>query len=53
MLTTTRANPGPGAYDPKVTLNPNGSYYVAGIPNSKAPTFSLPSLPRFNQSKLD
>lgn len=53
MLTTTRHNPGPGAYDPKVTINPHGTYYVATIPNSKAPTFSLPSLPRFKQSRLD
>ena len=53
MLTTTRANPGPGAYDPKTMLSPNGSYYVAGIHNSKSHTFSLPSLPRFRQDKQD
>ena len=45
--------PGPGAYDPKTTLSPNGSYMIAGIPNSKAPSFSLPSLPRFRESRLD
>ena len=53
MLTTTRHNPGPGAYDPKTGTTPNGEYFVAGIHNSKAPTFSLPSLPRFKQEKKD
>lgn len=53
MLTTTRYNPGPGAYDPKVGTNPTGDYFIASIHNSKAPTFSLPSLPRFKNEKKD
>ena len=53
MLTTTRHNPGPGAYDPKTSFDPSGNYFVSSISNSKAPTFSLPSLPRFSHSKLD
>jgi len=51
MLTSTRFNPGPGSYDPKTNFNPNGTYFVASIHNSKAPTFSLPSLPRFKDDK--
>jgi len=53
VLTSARHVPGPGAYDPKTTLSPTGSYMIAGIPNSKAPAFSLPSLPRFRESRLD
>jgi hypothetical protein len=53
LLTSTRFNPGPGAYDPKTNFNPNGTYFVANIHNSKAPTFSLPSLPRFKDEKRD
>ena len=53
MLTSTRHNPGPGAYEPKNTLNSTGNYFVASIKNSMAPTFSLPSLKRFNPDKKD
>lgn len=53
MLTTTRFNPGPGAYDPKTNTNPNGNYFIGTIHNSKASTFSLPSLPRFRDEKRD
>lgn len=53
MLTTTRNNPGPGAYEPKTTINNDGRYFVATMKNSGAPTFSLPSLPRFQNEKAD
>lgn len=53
LLTTARYNPGPGAYDPKVGTNPTGEYFIASLHNSKAPTFSLPSLPRFRDDKKD
>ena len=51
MLTSTRHNPGPGAYEPKTTLSATGNYFVANIKNSMAPSFSLPSLKRFRQEK--
>ena len=44
MLTSTRLNPGPGAYEPKTFTNPTGIYFISSVKNSKAPTFSLPSL---------
>ena len=50
-MTSTRHNPGPGAYDPKTYTNAAGVYAIAGIKNSKAPNFSLPSLPRFIYAK--
>lgn len=53
MLTTARHNPGPGAYEPKTAISATGSYLVAGLKNSKAPCFSLPSLPRFNYEKRE
>lgn len=53
MLTTTRYNPGPGAYQPKTNFDPQGKYFIAGLSNSKAPTFSLPSLPRFSNGNKD
>jgi len=52
-LTSARYNPGPGAYDPKNSTSPTGEYFVASLHNSKAPTFSLPSLPRFKDEKKD
>jgi hypothetical protein len=51
MLTTQRYNPGPGAYEPKNSITPSGSYFVSTIKNSGAPSFSLPSLPRFDAKK--
>jgi hypothetical protein len=51
MLTSTRHNPGPGAYEPKNTLSATGNYFVANIKNSLAPSFSLPSLKRFKPEK--
>ncbi len=47
-MTTVRQNPGPGAYDSKTGMSLTGSYQIAGFKNSKAPSFSLPSLKRFN-----
>jgi hypothetical protein len=53
MLTSTRFNPGPGAYQPKVTLDGKGKYFIGSCKNSLAPSFSLPSLKRFdNNGKL-
>ena len=48
LMTTVRLNPGPGAYEPKNQMNQTGQYLIAGVKNSKAPTFSLPSLKRFS-----
>lgn len=50
MLTSTRFNPGPGAYEPKNTLDAKGKYFVGSCKNSLAPSFSLPSLKRFNMA---
>lgn len=47
MLTSTRHNPGPGAYEPRTTLSATGNYFVGTMKNSLAPNFSLPSLKRF------
>lgn len=48
LLTTIRHNPGPGAYEPKTSITKDGKYYIASLKSSKAPTFSLPSLSRFD-----
>jgi len=53
MLTSTRHNPGPGAYEPKTFTNSHGNYFVSSIKNTGAPTFSLPSLSRFSIGKPD
>ena len=53
MLTSTRNNPGPGAYDPKTSIDPCGKYFIASIKNSGAPAFSLPTLSRFSYGKAD
>ena len=53
LFTSARFNPGPGTYDPKNNLDPQGKYFVAKIKNSGAPSFSLPSLQRFKESKID
>ena len=48
-----RHNPGPGAYEPKLSTNSDGKYFIASMKNSGAPTFSLPSLSRFSNDKKD
>lgn len=48
-----RHNPGPGAYEPKLGTEPSGKYFISSIKNSGAPSFSLPSLPRFRNDKKD
>jgi hypothetical protein len=53
MLTSTRYNPGPGAYDPKTSLTPTGEYFVGSLKNSGAQHFSLPSLQRFREEKRE
>jgi hypothetical protein len=53
MLTSTRHNPGPGAYDPKTSITPTGDYFIGSMKNSKAPHFSLPSLQRFREEKRE
>lgn len=53
MLTSVRFNPGPGAYEPKNSINPTGDYFIASLKNSKAAHFSLPSLPRFRDTKRE
>jgi len=47
LLTSTRHNPGPGAYAPKNEMNETGRYMIGNVHNSLAPSFSLPSLKRF------
>ena len=47
LLTSVRHNPGPGQYDPKTDTNKLGVFYVSKLKNSMAPSFSLPSLKRF------
>jgi hypothetical protein len=51
LLTTQRQVPGPGAYEPKINIDKEGKYFVSTIKSSGAPTFSLPSLPRFHVEK--
>ena len=53
LLTSSRFNPGPGAYAPKVTISDKGKYPVAGYKNSLAPSFSLPSFKRFQNDETD
>ena len=53
LLTSTRHNPGPGAYEPKTTISANGNYFISGMKNSKAPLFTLPSLDRFIYDKKE
>jgi hypothetical protein len=53
MLTSTRHNPGPGAYEPKTNLSATGNYFIGHCKNSLAPSFSLPSLKRWKQEKKD
>ncbi len=48
LLTSVRHNPGPGQYEPKLSMNKIGVFYVSKMKNSLAPSFSLPSLKRFN-----
>lgn len=45
--------PGPGAYEPKTATDPQGKYFLATIKNNGAPSFSLPSLKRFQEVKSD
>lgn len=51
LLTTIRQNPGPGAYEPKTSTSKDGKYFIASMKSSKAPTFSLPSLARFDRKE--
>ena len=41
-LTSQKFNPGPGTYEPKTSINKNGSYIVSTFKNSLTPTMSLP-----------
>jgi hypothetical protein len=43
MLTSTRYNPGPGAYNPKTTMDPNGNYFLSTMRNNGTITFKSPS----------
>ena len=52
MLTTVRHNPGPGAYDPKTSITPNGNYFIASMRNSGAPFFSLPKVGKGSTVKV-
>jgi hypothetical protein len=44
-----KANPGPGRYDPKSTINAKGSYFNSKHKSSMATTWNPPSSKRFNQ----
>jgi Sperm-tail PG-rich repeat len=50
-LTTIRQNPGPGTYEPKANVDKVGKCFISTIKNTGAPSFSLPSLPRFQHEK--
>jgi hypothetical protein len=43
MLTSTRFNPGPGAYDSKNTIDSNGNYFIPTMKNPGTCTFKNPS----------
>ena len=49
MQTTIRFNPGPGAYEPRPTLNDKGSYFVSKFKNSLATTIGPPRSKRFKE----
>ncbi len=49
---STRYNPGPGSYKPNIEINKDGIYAYGKFKNSLAPTFSLPSFPRFKTQKV-
>jgi hypothetical protein len=53
MLTNTRHNPGPGAYEPRTSISATGTYMLAGMKNSNATKFSLPSLSRFDHAEKE
>jgi len=44
-----RHNPGPGAYEPKNSLNQTGQYVISNLSNAIAPSMSMPSLDKGRQ----
>lgn len=48
-MTTVRHNPGPGAYEPKNSINLTGHYVVSNMGNTLTPSMSLPSLDKGRQ----
>lgn len=51
-LTSSRFIPGPGAYDPKNSINSSGKYILSNMQSTLSPSFSLPSIKGRN-SALD
>ncbi len=45
-MTSVRFNPGPGAYEPKASINQAGTYILSSMRNTLTPSISLPSLDR-------
>jgi len=43
-LTTQRIVPGPGAYEPKNTINKTGFYILSNMKSTMSPSFSVPKL---------
>lgn len=43
----TMRNPGPGAYDPVVKINPKGKYPISRCPNTKGRNFGIDGIKRF------
>lgn len=50
-MSTIRINPGPGAYEPKPTLNKTGTYFLSKFQNSMASTMSPARSLRFLELK--
>lgn len=44
LHTSTRFNPGPGTYEPRDVINPNGSYMMSNMTNTLTPSFSHSNL---------
>ena len=47
-MNKTMNNPGPGAYEPVVKINPNGKYPISRCPNTKGRNFGIDNIQRFN-----
>lgn len=43
LNTSTRFNPGPGAYEPRDTINKSGQYAMSHMSNTLSPSFTNPS----------
>ena len=52
-LQTVKGIPGPGAYEPKTSLNKNGLYVVSNLKSAVAPSFTQPKLGPHDGREID